>query len=96
MRAKGFECAVTRAEDATPAYRRLRFTDGGMLAATGVHPTIRVRLWSAGADKPHQRAYTLVDPGRRPTPSAWSSPCTRGAPATGRGRRSPGTPARSC
>ncbi|WP_406469295.1 siderophore-interacting protein [Streptomyces hirsutus] len=62
MRAKDFEFTVTRAEDVTPDHRRLRFTDGGMLAATGVHPTMRVRLWFANAGKPHQRAYTLVDP----------------------------------
>jgi NADPH-dependent ferric siderophore reductase len=53
---------VTRAEDVTPHYRRLRVTDGGMLAATGVHPTMWVRLWFDNAGRPHQRAYTLVDP----------------------------------
>lgn len=37
-------------------------SDGGMLAATGVHPTMWVRLWFDNAGKPHQRAYTLVDP----------------------------------
>jgi len=62
LRAKDFEFTVTRAEDVTPHYRRLRLTDGGMLAATGVHPTMWVRLWFDNAGKPHQRAYTLVDP----------------------------------
>ncbi|MEV0737656.1 siderophore-interacting protein [Streptomyces sp. NPDC050549] len=62
LRAKDFEFTVTRAEDVTPRYRRLRLTDGGMLAATGVHPTMWVRLWFDDAGKPHQRAYTLVDP----------------------------------
>ncbi|MFJ9633182.1 siderophore-interacting protein [Streptomyces sp. NPDC101175] len=62
LRAKDFEFTVTRAEDVTPRYRRLRLTDGGMLAATGVHPTMWVRLWFDNAGKPHQRAYTLVDP----------------------------------
>lgn len=62
MRAKDFEFTVTHAEDVTPHYRRLRLTDGGMLAATGVHPTMWVRLWFDNAGKPHQRAYTLVDP----------------------------------
>ncbi|WP_037674687.1 siderophore-interacting protein [Streptomyces griseus] len=62
MRAKDYEFTVTDAEDVTPHYRRLRLTDGGLLAATGVHPTMWVRLWFDNAGKPHQRAYTLVDP----------------------------------
>jgi NADPH-dependent ferric siderophore reductase len=62
MRAKDFEFTVTHAEDVTPHYRRLRLSDGGMLAATGVHPTMWVRLWFENAGRPHQRGYTLVDP----------------------------------
>ncbi len=33
-----------------------------MLAETGVHPAMWVRLWFPNAGRPHQRAYTLVDP----------------------------------
>ncbi|MEU9067372.1 siderophore-interacting protein [Streptomyces sp. NPDC048109] len=62
MRAKDFEFTVTDAEDVTADFRRLRLTDGGMLAATGAHPTMWVRLWFENAGRPHQRAYTLVDP----------------------------------
>ncbi|MFD5227571.1 siderophore-interacting protein [Streptomyces qaidamensis] len=62
LRGKDFEFTVTDVEDVTAEYRRLRFTDGGLLAATGVHPTMWVRLWFDNAGKPHQRAYTLVDP----------------------------------
>ncbi|MBC2902781.1 siderophore-interacting protein [Streptomyces cupreus] len=62
MGAKDFEFTVTGAEDVSPDYRRLHLTDGGMLAATGVHPTMWVRLWFDNGGKPHQRAYTLVDP----------------------------------
>ncbi|MER7576631.1 siderophore-interacting protein [Streptomyces sp. NPDC126514] len=62
MGAKDFEFTVTGAEDVSPDYRRLHLTDGGMLAATGVHPTMWVRLWFTDGGKPHQRAYTLVDP----------------------------------
>ncbi|MFJ8592045.1 siderophore-interacting protein [Streptomyces sp. NPDC093598] len=62
LRGKDFEFTVTDVEDVTPDYRRLRFTDGGLLAATGVHATMWVRLWFDNAGKPHQRAYTLVDP----------------------------------
>ena len=62
LRAKDFVCTVTGAEDVTPHYRRVHLTDGGMLAATGVHPTMWIRLWFDNAGKPHQRAYTLVGP----------------------------------
>lgn len=62
LRAKDFVFTVTGAEDVTGAYRRVHLTDGGMLAVTGVHPTMWVRLWFSAAGKPHQRAYTLVDP----------------------------------
>lgn len=62
FRGKDFVFTVTGAEDVTPHYRRLHLTDGGMLSATGVHPTMWVRLWFDNAGKPHQRAYTLVDP----------------------------------
>ncbi|MFC9681952.1 siderophore-interacting protein [Streptomyces sp. NPDC056948] len=62
LRAKDFVFTVTGARDVTPDYRRLSFTDGGLLAVTGVHPTMWVRLWFDNAGKPHQRAYTLVDP----------------------------------
>ncbi|MGW1132341.1 siderophore-interacting protein [Streptomyces griseoluteus] len=62
LRAKDFTFTVTDAEDVTPHYRRLRMTDGGLLAATGVHPTMWVRLWFSADGRPHQRAYTLVDP----------------------------------
>ncbi|MEU8587297.1 siderophore-interacting protein [Streptomyces sp. NPDC048664] len=62
LRAKDFVLTVTAAEDVTPSYRRVHVRDGGLLAATGVHPTMWVRLWFANAGRPHQRAYTLVDP----------------------------------
>ncbi|CAM5688936.1 hypothetical protein SFUMM280S_01210 [Streptomyces fumanus] len=62
MRAKDFTFTVTGAEDVTPRYRRVHLTDGGMLGALGVHPTMWVRLWFDNAGRPHQRAYTLVDP----------------------------------
>ncbi|MER6994239.1 siderophore-interacting protein [Streptomyces sp. NPDC000410] len=62
MRGKDFAFTVTGSEQVTDRYRRVHLTDGGMLAATGVHPTMWVRLWFENAGKPHQRAYTLVDP----------------------------------
>lgn len=62
MRGKDFTLTVTGTEEVTDDYRRLHLADGGLLAATGVHPTIWVRLWFENAGRPHQRAYTLVDP----------------------------------
>jgi NADPH-dependent ferric siderophore reductase len=62
LRGKDFTFTVTAAEPVTDHYHRVRLTDGGMLAATGTHPTMWVRLWFDREGKPHQRAYTLVDP----------------------------------
>ncbi|MER7760915.1 siderophore-interacting protein [Streptomyces sp. NPDC097619] len=64
MRGKDFTFTVTSAEDVTGHYRRVHLEDGGLLAATGgaLHPTMWVRLWFRDGGKPHQRAYTLVDP----------------------------------
>lgn len=62
FRAKDFVFTVTGAEQVTERYRRVHFADGGLLQAAGVHPTMWVRLWFDNAGKPHQRAYTLVDP----------------------------------
>ncbi|WP_024761133.1 siderophore-interacting protein [Streptomyces exfoliatus] len=62
FRGKDFTFTVTGAEQVTEDYRRVHFTDGGLLAAAGIHPTMWVRLWFDDAGKPHQRAYTLVDP----------------------------------
>ncbi|MEO3977941.1 siderophore-interacting protein [Streptomyces sp. CAU 1734] len=62
MRGKDFTFTVTGAEQITEHFRRVHFSDGGMLARTGVHPTMWVRVWFDNGDKPHQRAYTLVDP----------------------------------
>lgn len=62
LRAKDFKFTVTVAEQVTEHYRRLTFTDGGLLAGLGVHPTMWIRLWFDDAGKPHQRAYTIVDP----------------------------------
>ncbi|MER5307879.1 siderophore-interacting protein [Streptomyces sp. NPDC002773] len=62
MRGKDFTFTVTGAEQVTEDYRRVHFTDGGLFATAGVHPTMWVRIWFDAGGKPHQRAYTLVDP----------------------------------
>lgn len=64
LRAKDFTFTVTGATQITEHYRRLTFTDGGLLAELPVHPTMWVRLWFDNNGKPHQRGYTLVDPDR--------------------------------
>jgi NADPH-dependent ferric siderophore reductase len=62
MRGKDFTVTVRDTERVSDRFHRLHFTDGGMLRATGTHPTMWVRLWFDNRGKPHQRAYTLVDP----------------------------------
>ncbi|MCX5312489.1 siderophore-interacting protein [Streptomyces sp. NBC_00154] len=63
MCGRDFEFTVTGAEQVTDDFRRVHLPDGGLLAATGgAHPTMWVRIWFEQAGKPHQRAYTLVDP----------------------------------
>ncbi|QNE76762.1 siderophore-interacting protein [Streptomyces finlayi] len=63
MRGRDFTFTVTGAEQVTEDFHRVHMKDGGLLAATGgAHPTMWVRIWFEDAGKPHQRAYTLVDP----------------------------------
>ena len=62
LRAKDFKFTVTGAEQITEHYRRLTFTDGGLLAELPQHPTMWVRLWFDDNGRPHQRGYTIVDP----------------------------------
>ncbi|MFI1016745.1 siderophore-interacting protein [Streptomyces sp. NPDC020965] len=62
MRGKDFTFTVTGTEEVTEHFHRIHFTDGGMLALTGTHPTMWVRVWFDNGERPHQRAYTLVDP----------------------------------
>jgi NADPH-dependent ferric siderophore reductase len=62
LRAKDFTFTVTGATQLTEHYRRLSFTDGGLLAELPLHPTMWVRLWFDDNGRPHQRGYTIVDP----------------------------------
>ncbi|MGX2995832.1 siderophore-interacting protein [Streptomyces sp. JNUCC 64] len=62
LRGKDFTFTVTATEVVNDRMRRVHLTDGGMLAVTGTHPTMWVRLWFENAGRPHQRGYTLVDP----------------------------------
>ncbi|MGF1237639.1 siderophore-interacting protein [Streptomyces sp. SID8499] len=62
MRGQDFTFTVRSNERISERLHRLSFSDGGMLRATGTHPTMWVRLWFDNDGRPHQRAYTLVDP----------------------------------
>lgn len=61
MRAKDFTLTVLRTQAVTERLHRVELADGGLLAAHPPHPTQWIRLWFPGP-KPHQRAFTLVDP----------------------------------
>ncbi|MGY2066096.1 siderophore-interacting protein [Blastococcus sp. SYSU DS0619] len=62
LRGKDFVLTVRGSERVGEHYQRVRVADGGLLAACPPHPGMWVRLWFEHGGKPHQRAYTLVDP----------------------------------
>jgi NADPH-dependent ferric siderophore reductase len=62
MGGRDFRLTVLDAEPVGDRYRRLLMDGGGLLDACGVHPTMWIRLWFDNDGKPHQRAYTVVDP----------------------------------
>ncbi|MFJ5958078.1 siderophore-interacting protein [Paenarthrobacter sp. NPDC092416] len=62
MGAKDFRLELTGREELTPDFLRIHVRDGGLLQASGLHPTMWIRLWFDDAGKGHQRGYTLVDP----------------------------------
>ena len=59
---RDFRLTVLGTEPVNDHYHRLHLDGGGLLEACGVHPTMWIRLWFDDDGKPHQRAYTLVDP----------------------------------
>ncbi|WBB68504.1 siderophore-interacting protein [Micromonospora sp. WMMD812] len=62
MGGRDFRLTVLAVESVDGHYQRLLVEDGGLLEACGVHPTMWIRLWFDDGGRPHQRAYTLVDP----------------------------------
>ncbi|WP_029768130.1 siderophore-interacting protein [Haloglycomyces albus] len=62
MGSKDFTVTVTDAEQITDHYRRVHCDDGGLLQQIDPHPTMWIRLWFDNGGKPHQRAYTVVNP----------------------------------
>ncbi len=59
---RDFRLTVLESEPVGERYQRLLVDGGGLLDSCGVHPTMWVRLWFDNDGRPHQRAYTLVDP----------------------------------
>ncbi len=59
---RDFRLTVLGTEPVNERYHRLHLDGGGLLQSCGVHPTMWIRLWFDNDGKPHQRAYTLVDP----------------------------------
>ncbi|MCM0677094.1 siderophore-interacting protein [Micromonospora phytophila] len=62
MGGRDFRLTVLDTEPVGGHYQRLHVDGGGLLEACGVHPTMWIRLWFDDEGRPHQRAYTLVDP----------------------------------
>ncbi|GAA1797458.1 siderophore-interacting protein [Luedemannella flava] len=59
---RDFRLTVLSTEEVGQHYRRLRVNGGGLLESCELHPTMWIRLWFDNDGRPHQRAYTLVDP----------------------------------
>ncbi|MCU1518255.1 MAG: FAD-binding protein [Pseudarthrobacter sp.] len=59
---KDFRLAVTGREEINPQFVRIHVDGGSLLDDCGVHPTMWIRLWFDDDGKPHQRAFTLVNP----------------------------------
>ncbi|MEV6633849.1 siderophore-interacting protein [Actinoplanes sp. NPDC051470] len=59
---RDFRLTVLGAESVNDHYHRLHIDGGDLLQACDVHPTMWLRLWFELDGKPHQRAFTLVDP----------------------------------
>jgi len=61
--AKDFRVRVLESTQVTPTFVRLRLDGAELLRAVEWHPTMWVRLWfTDDRGKPHQRAYTVIDP----------------------------------
>ncbi|MBM0258446.1 siderophore-interacting protein [Micromonospora sp. 4G55] len=62
MGGRDFRLTVLGTEAVGGHCQRLLMDGGGLLESCGVHPTMWIRLWFDDGGRPHQRAYTLVDP----------------------------------
>lgn len=70
-RGRDFALTVTGVEDVTENCRRVRFADGGLLAAAGVRPTMGVRVWLPGGQAQFARRELAVAKGRLPALGYW-------------------------
>ncbi len=61
---------VLAVESAGPQFQRIHVDCGDLFSRVPVHPTMWLRLWFDNQGKPHQRAFTLVDPDLE-TSTAW-------------------------
>ncbi|MGL4832776.1 MAG: siderophore-interacting protein [Propionibacteriaceae bacterium] len=61
---------VRAVESAGPQFRRIQVDCGDLFSRVPIHPTMWLRLWFDNQGKPHQRAFTLVDPDPQ-THTAW-------------------------
>lgn len=62
LRGKDFVLTVRSGERVGERCQRVRVADGGLLAACPPHPAMWIRIWFEHEGRPHQRAFTLVDP----------------------------------
>jgi NADPH-dependent ferric siderophore reductase len=59
---RDFRLTVLEHEPVNGHYQRIRVDGGDLLASCDPHPTAWIRLWFDNGGRPHQRAYTIVDP----------------------------------
>lgn len=59
---RDFRLTVLRNEPVNGHYQRIHVDGGGLLESCDLHPTMWIRLWFDNDGRPHQRAYTIVDP----------------------------------
>nr|MDT0659390.1 siderophore-interacting protein [Micromonospora sp. DSM 115978] len=59
---RDYRLAVLEHEVVNGHYQRIRVDGGDLLKACDPHPTMWIRLWFDNGGRPHQRAYTIVDP----------------------------------
>lgn len=57
-----FRFTVLDTERVGPHYQRVTVDGGGLLHNRQPHPTMWARLWFDNNGRPHQRAYTIVNP----------------------------------
>lgn len=62
LQGKDFRLTVLDSQRVGDRYQRVLVDGGGLLQRCETHPTMWIRLWFESDGRPHQRAYTVVDP----------------------------------